>query len=632
MDKKIKISIYSVAIIILFIIGMEKVINKVDVTKYFENKSEYTALGNTILRQEKVNEELEKLVNDKEITLEKAKVIVNPYEISPLTALIIFYTEKSESVELYINGELQTKFEASKKHSIPVYGLLEDYKNEVKIKVGNVEKVYEIETEKAEDVNPLKVEVSKKELNNELYFFSGPMGTGASAYDKEGNLRWYLTERYCMDFEWLDNGHFLIGIIEGSVADRKIGFVEMDYLGKIYNYYASQNGFEFEFQELENGNYLIAGGNEAIFYEHPYIYEINKENGKMESYLDLYKVFTEVDPDFNTSKLNWTIIRNGFALNEKTGEIVISLRGLDAVIGVDYKKNKLNWIFTESEIFGEKFDDYKVELVSGRYPKGQHATIITKEGYIGYINNDYERLTGYEAGGKDLVSDYEGIYETAEIYEIKDKKATLKWSYGDNLNLFGQLYGSLYEVDNDNKLINFGFVMKESYKNKKGATLSESEATTKYSHALLFEVDENDKVLFKATIEDAKYRAFKHGLYNELTENTNVEEFNIFNTIDKTKLEKIKTKKIIDNLDNATDFTGSFEFTNNVITTDYKFNANDKVEILLIGEKNNSYKFTYKDEEVSHINLYNVKLKGKYSIYFIINGVYYDTNYVTIFE
>ena len=67
MKRKIKIAIYSTVIFALFIIGMEKVINKVDVTKYFEGKSEYTALGNTILRQEKVNEELERLVNDKEI-------------------------------------------------------------------------------------------------------------------------------------------------------------------------------------------------------------------------------------------------------------------------------------------------------------------------------------------------------------------------------------------------------------------------------------------------------------------------------------------------------------------------------------------------------------------------------------
>lgn len=625
-----------IIILLLLAIASLAVINhfvhKVDVKNLFEGKEVSYAITKTIKTQQAINEELEGYLNDENFTLENPKVILNPYKISPLSAIVIFSTNNKESYKVYINSVLFTNMESSKKHSIPIYGLLAETENVIKlVSSNNKEKEIIIKTDKANDINKMEVNVSKGTLNDELYFFAGPMKTGASAYDKKGNLRWYLTERYTMDFEWLDNGHFLVGINEGSVHDRKIGFVEMDYLGKIYNYYVSQNGYEFEFQILSNGNYMMAGGNDAIFYSHPYVYEINNKTGKKESYIDIYDIFTKIDPDINTAKLNWTIIRNAFSYNEETDELVVSLRGLNAVVCFDYTKKELKWIFANPGFFSEKFDKYMVTLESGRYPKGQHSISFTKEGYIGFINNDYDRINGYEAGGKDLVSDWEGIYETAEIYKIEDKKATLVWSFGDNMDIFGQLYGSFTELENT-RLVNFGFVMNNDYRYKKGATLSESESTTKYSHALIYEVDKEKNILFKATIADAKYRAFKHSLYNETTMNTDVSKLKIMNTINKTKLDKVYTKDIIEDLIEAKQFENTFIFTKNVIETNYVFNKTDKINVILVGEKNTSYIFEYKNENKTHINLYNINLKGKYSVYLVINGVYYDTNLISDFE
>jgi len=51
-----------------------------------------------------------------------------------------------------------------------------------------------------------------------------------------------------------------------------------------------------------------------------------------------------------------------------------------------------------------------------------------------------------------------------------------------------------------------------------------------------------------------------------------------------------------------------------------------------VGEDKLSYKFTYKDSDCSHINLFNLDMKGKYAIYIIINDIYYDTETIGYFN
>ena len=69
----------------------------------FKGKTERTINISYEKEQEKVDEELKKYAFDKKITINSPKVIVDPYNSSPLTAIIIFYTRYSTSIKLYIN-------------------------------------------------------------------------------------------------------------------------------------------------------------------------------------------------------------------------------------------------------------------------------------------------------------------------------------------------------------------------------------------------------------------------------------------------------------------------------------------------------------------------------------------------
>lgn len=618
--------IFLLVILTIFIIKYNKG------KKYFtDNMTVNYSLSNILKEQEKINFEIEKYASSSKYTIDNPKVILNPYKISPLTAVIIFKTDDLCSVNVNINDEYLFEMEKSRKHIIPIYGMYEDKINVITLMIGDRE-VKEIEiTTEASNVNNLDVSKSVFDNYNDLYFMTSPVGSSASAYDQNGNLKWYLTERFTMDFEWLDNGHFLVGIPNSNVGDRKIGFVEMDYLGKIYNYYVLEHGYEFEFQVLSNGNYMLCGGDKAVFYDRAWIYEINSTTGEMVDYIDLYQIFKEIDSEFDSNRLNYRIIRNSFYYNENTDEILISLRGLNSVVSIDYTEKKINYIFAPAGVYSEKFDKYLVSLDSGRFPLGIHSVFMTEEGYIGFINNGYDRFNGFEVGGEDRVSVYKDAYSSAEIYSIVDKKAKLIWSYDADKDIFTHQYGS-FNIYNGRKLINFGWVLEDDYRNKEGSTLSESEKNTDNSYAKIIEFNENDEVVFDAKIADGKYRIFKHSLYAKNMDNFNYEDANFYITVPLSNIEKIYTKSIENELGSAILFENKISYTKFSIDTDYIFEEYDDVYILLVGKNGKSYKVSYKEEQNNVIKSLNIDLKkGEYALYLIINNVYFKTNIKVIY-
>lgn len=69
-------------------------------------------------------------------TPEAPLIIVNPYLIAPLTALVMFRTAKAQSVQLKVcgkepAGDLEVTFPAAVTHYLPVYGLYGDSANTI---------------------------------------------------------------------------------------------------------------------------------------------------------------------------------------------------------------------------------------------------------------------------------------------------------------------------------------------------------------------------------------------------------------------------------------------------------------------------------------------------------------------
>ena len=178
--------------LIVFLLVIICLITYKYITKHnelFKGKTERTIVISYEKEQEKVDEELKKYVFDKRITINSPKVIVDPYNSSPLTAIIIFYTRYSTSIKLYINDIYMTTIVSSKSHVIPVYGLRENYNNKVIIEddKGNRSEVY-IATDSIKDSDFYRY--NTKFNDNTQLFLNTPYGK--YAIDNSGYISWFI--------------------------------------------------------------------------------------------------------------------------------------------------------------------------------------------------------------------------------------------------------------------------------------------------------------------------------------------------------------------------------------------------------------------------------------------------------
>lgn len=590
-------------------------------------------LLNQVNNQKSINDRLNKISSSKKYTLSNPYYELNPYNISPLSAIVIFNTTDSVPVNLYINDVYVTTMEATTDHVIPVYGLYEDFENKVKLVTDIGESEITIKTEKSNIEYPLNVKYASRNLNNqEMYFTVASYKTYLTGWDTEGKLRFYLTVDNRMDVEWLDNGHFLIGTSQGQFAENFVSFVEMDYLGKIYNYYVPSNGYSFEFQKLSDGTIMLAGGKNPVYIDEQVIYTIDPKSGKTIDLINLSSIISSIDPEFNKTYLGQKAIRNAFYYNESSDELLVSFRGLDAVLSYNFKAKSLNWVFTDpnNEAFqNEVWKSYIVSIKNGRYPLGIHSVILTSDGNIAFFNNGYDRLHGFENGGNDLVSFYKDNYSSVEIYNISEHTARLVWSYDDNKSMFSHQYGSVRET-NTGYLMNFGYNLKDEYRISESGTLSNAESSPDNIYSRIIEMDKNHNTLFEATCEEGKFRAFKHGIYNETTSNIDIKELNIFNNLEPDKL----TEKNYKNLDlhEAQEWIYSFDLTENTLTTNYQITENDQIDLYFVNKKGEVFILNYKDKNNTKTKrIFNLNLNNDiYRVYVLLNDNLYkiDTVYV----
>lgn len=582
--------------------------------------------------QYKVNDKLDNISKDKKYTFNNAYTELNPYGISPLSGIIIFNTNTEEEVLVYINDVFFTKMEETKEHIIPVYGLYENYNNKVTLKMEDEVVDYYFLTEASNLDYTLDVKKASKELTvNDIYFTIASYKTHLTGWDKDSKLRFYLTVDNSMDVEWLDNGHFLIGVTQGANREQYIGFVEMDYLGKIYNYYTLKNGYSFEFQILKDGNYLVAGGDVPVYFKHQMITTLDKENGNVLDSIDIYDIVKNIDPTFNETYLGPAAIRNGFYLNEDTNELAVSFRDINTIWCFDYKEKKLLYVLTDpnSTLFtNDVWKNYLIKVDTNRYPLAQHSPQLIGNKLL-YFNNGYDRFNIKNNGYSDNTLDNLNNYTDVVLLDIDKDKLTAKtvWKYDGNKKYFSIKYGYSRMFEDNHKLMNFGYILKDNYRNKSNK-IADSEKNPDNIYTKILELDEKDNVYFEAISEEGKYRTFKNVLYKDVTSNVNVSELNTFNTIPNDKLDVISFKKI--DFDNTIEWINSINLTRNTFKTDYEIKETDSVDLYFVNKSGRVFILNYKNKDTKDINrIFNIPLyNDNYVLFIKVNDILYKTNKV----
>ena len=341
--------------------------------------------------------EIEKdLLSDSNYSIDNPKVIVNPYKISPLTALVVFKTNDLASVTVTVKGkdgdnDIVNTFVPTKEHFISIYGLYPDYENTVIIATSGEEKELKIKTEKV--CLGLENATVNNDIEEEFFFTTSKDVNGYPvAYDKKGNIRWYLTEPCGWDFTRLSNGYILLGSSD-LMKDPYYasGLVEMDLLGKVYYEYNLPGGYHHDVFEMVNGNLLVLSNNFDGGTKEDYIVELNRDTGEIVKKFDLYDLMPNDDGE------NW-ISLNSVAYNATTNSILAVGANKDMIVNIDYTSGELNGLIADKNKVPKKYQKYLFEN-DGEFesPIKPQAVTLTKDGNIAYINskNNENHLVEY---------------------------------------------------------------------------------------------------------------------------------------------------------------------------------------------------------------------------------------------
>lgn len=644
--KKNKRSTGEILIFLLFVLIVLGFI----INKQYTNKNIVKHYNSIASRQEK----LEKQLITKGYTFDNPNVVIDPYRNSPLTALIMFETKDKVKVKVTVEGkdELSTitheESKATKKHYVEVLGLYPNKNNKVIIEYGNKKKEMGIVTNDLpkDFVESTSVKADKTKLDNSFYFFSPASKGYTSAYDVNGDVRWYLSNNAVWRIKRLKNGHLL------TSTERLLNFpyymtglCEIDMLGKIYNEYTVPGGYHHDYYEMDNGNILVASddfesGEGTV---EDYIVEIDRKTGKVVKEFDLKDVLNMEDGQSE----NWTAYdwfhNNAVWYDKKTNSITLSGRHQDAVINIDYKTGKLNWIIGDSTNWSKEYQKYFFKPVGKdfEWQWSQHAAMVTPEGYIFILDNGNNK----SKDPKKYVP-AEKSYTRGVMYKINTKDMTIEqvWEYGKERGseFYSPYISDVDYLEKDHYIVHSGGIVSVDGKpsNQPAGLTGGNTKLTSDTVELL-----NDKVIFELILPTNYYRVEKMKIYNDT--NLEIGKANSLGKLNPTKVNKTrllglsKAKKIdkkykshnvefIKENDRLV-LSGRFKVKTdvkvilykNLISKEYKFRVNKRpytalcIDVFTEDENENGLQIS------RYIN--SNGLKGKYSIYIDIDGTLYNT-------
>ncbi len=601
-------------------------------------------------------ENLEKeFTTTEENTIDNPKIIVNPYEISPLTALILFETRDLTAPTVTIVGEDESTtftktFTPNKKHVLPIYGLYPDRNNEVIITLNGEDYTFHIQTDPLPDdfALPTNVTANKEELDQELYFVTPSSQGYTAAYDINGDVRWYLTENMIWDVQRLRNGNIMLS------SNRLInppyyttGLVEMDLTGKIYYEYVLPGGYHHDVYELENGNLLVASNDFDSGTVEDYIVEIERDTGNIVKRIDLKEILP-MDEGKNLMATDYDWFHNNSVwYDSDTNSITLSGRHQDAVVNIDYNSLEINWIVGSHDGWSEEYQKYFLDPIGDdfEWQWAQHAAMILPNGDLFVFDNGNNRSKTEEDSVK--ASDN---YSRGVIYHINtiDKTIEQVWEYGKDRGseFYSPYISDVDYLEEDHYLIHSGGI--NTVDGKPGNEPAGLENVDSMN-SITTEV-KNDEVIFEMNLPTNLYRAEKMDLYSNSVFKLGAGSRlgNMGETEqDGTTKSVLFAKKINDEYKKH-DIQITKETDRLVVTG--TFQRGDEVEIILdsIFDKKayqlvvSKHPYTamcvdvFTEEETEngisvtkYINSENIS--GKKYIYIKINGTIYDTNQYVIF-
>jgi len=386
--------------------------------------------------------------NEGTYTVDTPYFVLNPFDISPLTGLLMFESTVETQYKIVVKGktdesDIEFTTPLATSHVIPVYGLYANTVNILEIQEAVVDgEILHTEFIKTEEIDskvtiPDTIETTYEYFGDDLMLLMPSTKSLPVAVDFEGEVRWYLTKNLMWSPTFLDNGHLLLGT-DRLMSDPYYvtGLYEIDYLGKIYNEYKIPGGYHHDAYELDGGNLLVLTSDFEGTVEDK-IVEISTLNGEVVNTWDL----EEILPVFDGMTAMWTgfdwFHNNSIDYNKNTDEILLSGRHQDAVISIDKTTGELNYIIGDPEQWGSEIVDQYFFTPVGEdfeWQYAQHSATFVSDNQIMIFDNGNNK-----SKNSDNYVDAADSYSRGVIYEINRETMTIT-----QIDQFGKELGSAF--------------------------------------------------------------------------------------------------------------------------------------------------------------------------------------------
>lgn len=448
------------------------------------DKTEHQKVIETSLRQEFENNIY---------TFDNPFIILDPYNESPLSALILFKTEHPSKISITIQGkdkytEVNHAFsELSDQHILPIYGLYPDFNNKILLKQfsENNELI-------AENTINIRTEPLPSRLNNLIILTESYKENYESdlnyhfyrdkfAFDKNGDIRWFLSNEALACYDHLSNSNEKFILAPDCPSENKVILYEIDKLGKIYNLYYSQYGIHHDITRLPNGNLIVLGSQGETVED--FVYEIDTSTGLITNYLDFKKILQRTR--FHMGNPDW-LHANSIVYDENDNTIIISSNSQSTIAKVTWPEGKIKWILASPEHYMPQLQKYLLQPIgnSFEYSYNHHDINILPD----YDNNPNTiDISVFDNGTNRNISNNNSNYSRLVHYRINENDMTVEqiWQYGKErgTELFSYNMSSFKILPLGNRLGTFMTSQQESIGSPK-----------------IIEVDSNSELVWDAEI------------------------------------------------------------------------------------------------------------------------------------
>ncbi|MBI9043611.1 MAG: aryl-sulfate sulfotransferase [Anaerolineaceae bacterium] len=425
-------------------------------------------------------------------TFENPYVIVDPYEMNPLSALVIFEMQKPGDIIVTIPGDddfatvTYTKSSTKAHFEIPIVGLYAGRENFVTLEDENGQKseIHIITEPLPVDFQTFKVEEAIPELMEPgMTLFTACFEDSYSALlDANGDVRGYLSNQrmaHGTSMILLENGNMLsTGDEYIQLPYNMVSLWEFNWLGKVFNEYEIPNGVHHDIREIQNGNIIAASNPLDMFNSgtrEDVVLIIDRQSAEISQEIDFRGILDENRDPYhhfhpnlkNPPNIDWLHI-NAAEYNNENNTIIISSATQSQVVCIDADTLEIQWILGPHEGYEGSaafLKEYLLEPIGENFEWQwcQHHPMILPD-----ADNDPETidLILFDNGQNKSFNEENAVspednYSRGVIYRVNQNDMTVEqiWQYGKECgsDCYATFLGDAnYLFETGNRMMTFG--------------------------------------------------------------------------------------------------------------------------------------------------------------------------------